>query len=86
MVLSCMPLLSFELWANVPAPPSNQQLGMPDSTDSYLEESDCRLCHEHPDQFPLEDETISNRHHLLYGTLIPQHTDAPYGAPGESYA
>ena len=85
MVLSCMPLLSFELWANVPAPPSNQQLGMPDSTDSYLETSDCRLCHENSDQFPLEDETLSNRHHLLYGAVIPQRTNAPYGNPGELY-
>jgi hypothetical protein len=85
IVLSCMFLFTFKLLANVPAPPANQQLGMPDSTDSYLEASDCRLCHENPDQFPLEDETISNRHHLLYGTVIPQHTDAPYGISGELY-
>ena len=39
IVFSCIPLLSFKLWANVPAPPSNQQLGMPDSTDSYLEKT-----------------------------------------------
>lgn len=28
-------------------------------------------------------ESIRDRHHLLYGTVIPDPTDAPHGIPGE---
>jgi hypothetical protein len=48
------------IWANVPSPPVNQTIGIDDSDFNNLEEADCRLCHEHPDQFPVEDETIPN--------------------------
>jgi hypothetical protein len=34
---------------------------------------------------PVHHETIIDRHHLLYGTVIPSPTDAPYGTPGELY-
>jgi hypothetical protein len=34
---------------------------------------------------PVNHETVLDRHHLLYGTVIPNPPDAPHGAPGESY-
>ena len=30
-------------------------------------------------------ETIPDRHHITYGTVIPDSTDAPHGTPGELY-
>ena len=41
--------------------------------NQFLIERDCRACHQ------------SDRHHILYNTVIPNPTDAPFGTPGESY-
>jgi hypothetical protein len=42
-------------------------------TNQFIIERDCHACHD-PD-----------RHHILYGSVIPYPTDAPYGAPGDLY-
>jgi hypothetical protein len=42
-------------------------------TNQFVIERDCHACHD-PD-----------RHHRLYGSVIPYPTDAPYGAPGDLY-
>jgi hypothetical protein len=86
IVLSIALMITVQLWADIPAPPVNQIIGVDDGVFNDLVEADCRLCHENPEQFPVEDETIPNRHHLLYGTVIPNPTDAPYGTPGEFFA
>ena len=64
-------------WALVPPPPVNQLLGTLDTEYPNLVEQDCRYCHEHPETFPVEDETIPNRHHLLVGRPIPPGTEVP---------
>ena len=58
--------------ASVPPPPTNQQVGVKEVLYSDLHEADCRYCHENPDQFPVEDEAIPDRHHLFYGLSIPE--------------
>jgi hypothetical protein len=58
------------IWANVPAPPVNQQTGIPDGLFNDLEEEECRLCHENPDQFPVEPESIPDRHHLIMNSPV----------------
>jgi hypothetical protein len=73
------------IWANVPAPPANQQIGIPDGVFDDLEEADCRFCHENPDQFPVEPEYIPDRHHLLYGSIVGDLTAAPFADPGEVF-
>ena len=72
--------------ATILPPPANQFIGINDGVFLDLVEDDCRLCHENPDQYPVEDETLPNRHHLLTGTEIPDPTDAPYGTPGGLFA
>ena len=67
--------------ANIPAPPVNQQIGMPDSLFNDLEEADCRICHENPDQFPVKDVSVPDRHHLLVGTPIGDPDSAPFANP-----
>ncbi len=55
--------------ANVPAPPVNQDIGFPD-VDGFgaLTEEDCEACHSgNPD-----------RHHMLYGSAIPDPSLVPY--------
>lgn len=84
-VFSVSLMISHPLWAAVPAPPTNQTIGVNDGVFNDLLEADCRFCHENPDQFPVEDKTITARHHLLNNTVIPNSTDAPYGIPGEDY-
>jgi hypothetical protein len=86
MVLSFILMTALPLRATIPAPPVNQIIGINDGVFFDLDEEDCRLCHENPDQYPVEDETIPNRHHLLTGTEIPDPTDAPYGTPGELFS
>jgi hypothetical protein len=51
-------------------PPVRQELGRPDNAFNDLVTADCRFCHENPDQFPVEDETNPNRHHLLVDTQV----------------
>jgi hypothetical protein len=77
MVLSFMLMTALPVRAEIPAPPANQLIGINDGVFNDLDEADCRLCHENPDQYPVEDETLPNRHHLLYGTAIPTNTDVP---------
>ncbi len=56
-------------WADVPAPPVNQLLGMQDVALTSLTEADCRVCH---------DSGVPDRHHLLYGGAIPSPSFVPY--------
>jgi hypothetical protein len=83
IVLSAALIFAMAASANVPAPPANQQIGMPDTIFNNLEEADCRICHENPDQFPVKDVSIPDRHHLLVGTPIGDPDSAPFAdAPG----
>jgi hypothetical protein len=66
-------------------PPVRQAIGIEDILYSNLVEGDCRFCHENPEQFPVLDVSIPDRHHLLDGNVIPDPTDAPFGTPGELY-
>ncbi|MHB8864920.1 MAG: hypothetical protein ACYC6N_21135 [Pirellulaceae bacterium] len=69
--------------ADVPAPPVNQMIGMPDTLFGELTEADCRACH---------DSSIQDRHHLLYGRPTPPGSLAPNpdadgnGIPDTTYA
>ena len=56
-------------------PPPYQAAGMHDGEYGDLVEADCRSCH---------GNTV-DRHHRLFGSLIPDPTDAPDGNPGELY-
>jgi hypothetical protein len=66
-------------------PPVRQEIGIQDVLYNNLVESDCRFCHENPEQFPVLDVSIPDRHHLLEGNVIPDPTDAPFANPGELY-
>jgi len=57
-------------WADIPAPPANQLLGIVDGIFNNLTEAECRACHDDPNN----SCTTSNvdRHHLLYGLPLPQ--------------
>lgn len=56
-------------WPDVPAPPVNQTLGMPDVMGDALTEAECRVCH---------SAAIPDRHHLLHGQAIPLGSQVPY--------
>ena len=51
--------------------PVRQDLGLYDTVYGELEESDCRVCHD------FTTETNVNRHHLLYGSVIPATSVVP---------
>jgi len=63
-------------WGAVPPPPVNQLIGIVDTIRENPVEADCRACH---------DSGLSDRHHLLYGMIIPDPTNAPFGTPGYPY-
>lgn len=67
--------------ADVPPPPVNQIIGIPDTSFNNLVESDCRFCHEDPNI--VDDAHIPNRHHLLIGTPVPSGTCAVSGGTCE---
>ncbi len=67
------------VWANVPPPPVNQQLGIDDGVFNNLAEADCRLCHEDP--LIVDPGSIPDRHHLLVGTPIGDPNSAPFDDP-----
>jgi hypothetical protein len=70
-------------WADVPPPPVNQNIGIPDGVFNTLVEANCRACHE--DTTVVNPGTLPNRHHLLVGAIIPDPTAAPAGTPGSKY-
>ena len=97
MVLACVTLG----WANVPPPPVNQNLGIPDSTFNNLNKLNCAYCHA-PEKLSAEDRAqigwtfeaptmkdgiIADRHHLrvVKGMIMSEHTQAPFGEPGQPY-
>jgi hypothetical protein len=47
-------------FSDVPSPPINQIVGIPDTSFNNLVEADCRFCHEDPNI--VDDENIPNRH------------------------
>ncbi len=69
-------------WADVPAPPVNQTIGMLDVLMGDLTEADCRVCHV---------SGVPDRHHLLQDTPIPPGSLVPYpdangdGIPDTTY-
>lgn len=63
-------------WADVPPPPANQWLGMPDVSIVDLTEADCRFCH---------DSGVPDSHHALYGSPIPAGSIIPYPEVSDTY-
>ena len=63
-------LLANAGWADIPAPPANQQMGIDDGIFNTFVEAECRLCHDDPDA--VDPTPNVTRHHLLYGNPIPQ--------------
>ncbi|WP_456415436.1 IPT/TIG domain-containing protein [Thiolapillus sp.] len=86
-------------WAAVPAPPVNQNIGIPDGVFNDLERRNCWYCHASdrltPDDLAeigwtfdppeIKPGIITNRHHARIGQVIQNPTDAPFGTPGEIY-
>lgn len=69
-------------WAEVPPPPVNQILGIPDVSFNNLIEPECRVCHE--DQTIVNPGTLPDRHHLLVNTPLPDPNSAPFVQPGDT--
>ena len=57
--------VAFSAWAQVPPPPANQKLFIPDSSIAGLTEAGCRNCHNNPAIVPAPGNV--DRHHLLVG-------------------
>ncbi len=62
IMLSFALMVPIQIWADVPAPPANQTIGMDDGIFNNLEEVECRVCH---------SSGVPDRHHLLYGDPLP---------------
>ncbi len=75
-ILICSLCPKDNTWGAVPPPPANQFIGMVDSLFQNPIEAECRACH---------DSGLPDRHHLLYGMIIPDPTSAPFGTPGSPY-
>ena len=79
---SCPVVRLSSIWADVPAPPVNQSIGLPDILIGDLAEADCRGCH---------NNAIPDRHHLLFGKQTPPGSQVPYpdadgnGVPDTTY-
>ena len=73
--------------ADVPPPPANQNLAIPDGVFNNMMESDCRVCHSAtpPAGVPVDTTYLPDRHHALVDQIMPANTDAPYGVAGQPY-
>ena len=70
LTLGIILVLAGVVSANVPAPPVNQLIGFDDTIFNNLTEADCRICHDDP---AVTGPTPNvDRHHLLYGSPLPQ--------------
>lgn len=69
-------------WANVPPPPVNQILGIPDTSFNNLTEPDCRVCHQNPNI--VNPGTIPDRHHLLVNKPLQVPNSAPFDQSGDT--
>lgn len=69
---------AFSVWAQVPPPPANQKLFIPDSVISGLTEAGCRNCHNNPAIVPPPGNV--DRHHLRVGTPVQTPTVRPFPA------
>ena len=68
-LVAAFAMLTGVAMANIPAPPVNQDLGFPDVDGlGALTEADCRVCH---------DSGVPDRHHMLYGSTIPDPSLVP---------
>jgi hypothetical protein len=63
--------------AAVPAPPVNQDQGVPDHAFNTMSEPVCRACHNQnpPAGIPINPTYLPHRHHLKVGVSIPPKTD-----------
>jgi hypothetical protein len=68
-IVSSALLFASAVWADIPAPPANQQLGINDGVFNNLLEAECRVCHEDPD-IVSGGSNIPDRHHLLINSTI----------------
>ncbi len=59
--------VAFSAWAQVPPPPANQKLFIPDTSIAGLTAEGCRTCHANPLIVPAPGNV--DRHHLLVGTV-----------------
>lgn len=66
---------AFSVWAQVPPPPANQKLFIPDSVISGLTEAGCRNCHNNPAIVPAPGNV--DRHHLRVGQPVQNPTVRP---------
>ncbi len=86
-------------WANVPPPPVNQNIGIPDSIFNNLEKLNCAYCHKSDTLTQAErneigwtfvaptvkDGILADRHHAKVDTIMKEGTQAPFGTAGEPY-
>ena len=69
-LMLCIMLSAANGFADVPAPPVNQVIGMLDTElIENVTEADCRVCHA---------SGLPDRHHLLYYSVIPDPSLVPY--------
>lgn len=80
--------------AAVPAPPVNQNLGVPDHAFNTMDEQVCRACHNTtpPPGMPIDPTYLPHRHHMKVGQPIPPKTDIQFpdrdgdGIPDTDYS
>ncbi len=67
-------------WANIPPPPVNQNLGMPDGVMNDMTFHTCLGCHGDPASAPAPVNIgyLPDRHHLRVDTPIEQYTASPF--------
>ncbi len=86
-------------FANVPAPPVNQNIGIPDTTFANLTKLNCAYCHAPEkltdaqkaemgwtfDRPQMKPGILADRHHARVDTIMKDGTQAPFGTAGDPY-
>ncbi len=75
MVLACS-----ALWASIPPPPVNQNIGIPDGVFNDMTFQTCLGCHGDPENSPapVNSSYLPDRHHLRINTPIGDYSASPF--------
>ncbi len=80
LVTVWMVLVSGLLWASIPPPPVNQNIGIPDGVFNDMTFQTCLGCHGDPENSPapVNSGYLPDRHHLRVNTAIEEHSASPF--------
>ncbi len=80
LILLLMVMMSSAIWASIPPPPVNQDIGIPDGVFNDMTVEACLGCHGDPENAPapVNPGYLPDRHHLWINVPIGEYSASPF--------